>query len=248
MEPEVYQQLDQLENHHWWFCGRRQYLRSFIERTLFTNKVDQLEFCEIGAGTGGNLAMLCEFAKLDVVELNDSARKKIEDKKIPGVDKVLSGWLPENIPLSEKYDAVFALDVIEHIEDDAIALQSIKNLLKKDGWLITTVPAYQWLWSAHDEANHHKRRYTKKNYSKVLRQAGYSIEYSSYFNSVLFPLAIVDRLASRFKSSDTKSAEIKLPNPVINKVFNSIFNLESYLAGRVSLPFGLSIIVASRVL
>jgi len=245
MDQEVYEQFDELENQHWWFCGRREYLNKIIGRLSFSNK-ETLEFCEIGAGTGGNLPMLCQYATVDAIEMNDAARGKIENKKIAGVKSVQFGFLPNDIPLARKYDGVFSLDVIEHVDEDRHALANLSEYMTDDGWLVTTVPAYQWLWSAHDEANHHKRRYTKSAYTQLIEQAGYTIEYSSYFNTLLFPLAVLERLAARFGGKGPESAVVKLPHPVINKVFKAIFGLESFLAGKISLPFGLSIVVVAK--
>jgi len=246
MDQQVYEQFDELEEKHWWFLGRRRYLDKIIQQLEFSNN-DALEFCEIGAGTGGNLAMLCRYAAVDAVEMNDSAREKIELKNVVGVNSVQPGHLPNNIPLSKEYDAVFSLDVIEHVEEDAQALKSLGHFVKEDGWLITTVPAYQWLWSAHDEANHHKRRYTLKSYIRLLEESGYKVEYSSYFNTLLFPLAVIERLVSRaMNSGNAETATVKLPHVMINRIFTHLFGVESSWAGKISSPFGLSIVVVAK--
>ncbi|MFT7527999.1 MAG: SAM-dependent methyltransferase [Arenicella sp.] len=252
MEPHVYQEFNRLEDQHWWFRGRRNYLESLIRTTLGLAKTERgeptLEFCEVGSGTGGNLPMLSQFAIVDVVEMNDEAREIIIAKKLDGIRSIFSGFLPDNMTHHAQYDAVFSLDVIEHIDDDRAALLKLADYLKQDAWLITTVPAYQWLWSAHDDANHHKRRYTKTNYCELLRSAGYEIHYSSYFNTLLFPLAAISRLIGRVSSNSDQQvySGLSLPAKPINTFLQFLFRLESYWAARLSMPFGLSIVVVAK--
>ena len=247
MEQFVYDQFNELENKHWWFCGRRAYLRKIIHDS-FENKSSSLSFCEIGSGTGGNLSLLAEYSQVDSVEMNDQARKMIEEKSIKGVRNVYPGHLPDNMCHSDEYDGVFSLDVIEHIEDDAAALLEIKDYIKNDGLFISTVPAYQWLWSAHDVANFHHRRYTKTTYCELIDRAGYDIIYSSYFNTLLFPLAAISRLVEKLIKRDTDSdaAALTMPNKLINSILFKIFSIESWWAGKVSIPFGLSVVVVAK--
>lgn len=246
MESKVYQEFNELEGHHWWFKGRRKYLRRLIAHFV-SNLDDAAMLCEIGSGTGGNLAMLAEIGQVDAVEMNDAARAWIKQKNIPGVRSVSNGHLPEAIDLDGQYDAVFSLDVIEHVVDDHGALVRLKELLQPGGLLVTTVPAYQWLWSAHDEANHHQRRYTMSAYCALLRRAGFDIKYASYFNTLLFPLAAISRLAQGlFRNADSsKQAMLSVPSPLVNTLLLKIFSIESYIAGKLRLPFGLSIAVVA---
>jgi len=250
MEPHVYDQFNELEGTHWWFSARRSYLKAVIERLFPSSGVKQkLEFCEIGCGTGGNIKLLSEFGVVDAVEMNDEAREFVKNKNLDGLRHLSGGHLPDNINLKQKYDAVFALDVIEHVEDDANAVKALEEFITSEGYLITTVPAYQWMWSSHDVANHHKRRYTLSQYSSLLKQAGFKIKYKSYFNTLLFPLAVVDRLGSSKSKSNAAELEatiVKLPPKPINSIFKFIFNIERIWAGRVSMPFGLSIVVVAE--
>ena len=247
MKQYVYEELNRLENKHWWFCARRLYLEKIIG-DLFLSKQKDLSFCEIGSGTGGNLPLLTKFAQVDSVEMNDIARSLIKEKAVPNVRNVYPGYLPNNMCHVEEYDAVFSLDVIEHIENDHAALVRIKDYLKQDGLFITTVPAYQWLWSAHDDANHHFRRYTKKAYAESLKSAGYEVIYSSYFNTLLFPLAAISRLSENFlrKNKALENVTIKMPGKLSNKLLKNIFSVEKYWAGKFEIPFGLSIIIIAK--
>ena len=121
----------------------------------------------------------------------------IRSKSLPNLRHVTQGYLPDGIPLSETYSAVFALDVVEHVERDGDALATLASMLCPGGKLVLTVPAYQWLWSGHDVANHHFRRYDKSRITTLIRKTGLDIEFSSYFNTLLFPLKLAQHLKNK---------------------------------------------------
>ena len=101
MESHVYEQLNELENQHWWFKARRTYLGKIISGLFTKEKADRAhEFIEIGCGTGGNLPLLCQFADVDAIEMNDSARERVKSKNIEGLRHLNAGYLPDNINLS----------------------------------------------------------------------------------------------------------------------------------------------------
>lgn len=246
MESHVYEQFNELENQHWWFKARRAYLERLIGGIFPQGQANKsLEFCEIGCGTGGNLALLSKFAVVDAIEMNENARNAVQAKNIEGLRSVNAGYLPDNLSLKQEYDGVFALDVIEHVEADAAAVKAICRTVGDDGYFISTVPAYQWLWSPHDVANHHKRRYTLKQYTNLLEQSGFKIQYKSYFNTLLFGLAVVDRLLSKNAKKD-EPASLSLPSKPVNSILEFVFRLERLWAGKFSMPFGLSIVIVAQ--
>ena len=243
MERNVYHRLDQLEGEHWWFCARRQILKSVISRYVPCHT--RLRLLEAGCGTGGNLQMLSEFGSLDAFELDDEARHIARAKM--HVD-VKTGILPDGIPFAPgTYDVVAAFDVIEHVEQDVESLARLAGQLSPDGRLLMTVPALPWLWSSHDVTHHHFRRYTRRQLENVLRRAGLEPVGISYFNTLLFPAIAAVRLLKmvlRLKDGHDDA----MPSPFINFLLKKIFGLESHLVGRVSLPIGVSLLaVAKRV-
>ncbi|RBP51491.1 class I SAM-dependent methyltransferase [Arenicella xantha] len=245
MDEQVYKDMSVVEGEHWWFVARRQYLKRIIAKFVFRERVD-LELCEIGSGTGGNLPLLAEFGNVTAIEMEPYARQFIEQRGLDNVVKVAGGSLPDDIDLTAQYDGVFLLDVVEHIQDDLAALKAVQKFIRKDGVLVTTVPAYQWLWSAHDVANHHCRRYTLPDYRRLLENAGYQVQYASYFNSVLFPLAVVERVSSRLKGAiDNVDTGLSIPVGVINSTLKALFGLERLWAGILNIPFGLSMVVVA---
>ena len=139
------------------------------------------------------------------------------------------------------YDLVAVLDVVEHVEDDVAALKAIARVLKPGGKILITVPAHQWMWSAHDVVNHHKRRYSKGTLTEALKKAGLGWKKLRWFNSLLFPAAVAARMAGRLTGKD--DSDDSPPSRPLNAIFETVFRLERHLLGRVPMTPGLSIIV-----
>jgi SAM-dependent methyltransferase len=159
----------------------------------------------------------------------------------------MSAPLPELAGVRDhNYDLIGAFDVIEHIEDDHAAIVAIAAKLKHGGKFVMTVPAHSWMWSAHDVVNHHKRRYSKAGLKALVERSPLKLDRIGYFNSLLFPLAVADRLSSKMRGKD--NADVKLPAAPVNTTLERIFAAERHLVGRLPLPPGLSLFaVASAI-
>jgi len=236
MSPETYLEMAQLENTHWWFVARRTILRKVLQSLSLPTAPQVLE---IGCGTGGNLEMLREFGAVTAVEMDEFARKHAQ---IRSGCPVLSGYLPIQIPELPAHDLVCLLDVLEHIPDDLAALQSLHRLVKPGGHLVLTVPAYQWLWSPHDEAHHHHRRYSADKLRALAEQAGWRVQRVGYFNTWLFPLVVLHRTKQRLFSGRHSSSDMQLPLVWVNFLLRHIFSSEAFWLRRHTFPFGVSIL------
>jgi SAM-dependent methyltransferase len=235
MERVVYQQMAELDDRHWWYRARRRIIADLIRREAHLPSNAQI--LEIGCGTGHNLAMLSGFGHVDGLELDDEARA-ISEKRLGRT--IMSSPLPQLAGVADRhYDLVGAFDVIEHIEDDDAALASIATKLKPGARFMMTVPAHQWMWSAHDAVNHHKRRYSRRSLKALIEGSPMKLEKLGYFNSLLFPLAVAERATSRLRGKE--NADVKLPPAPINMALEKVFAAERYLAGRLPLPPGLSL-------
>jgi SAM-dependent methyltransferase len=236
MDRSVYDRMAELDATHWWYRGRRDILETLIERSVALPS--DARILEVGCGTGHNLTMLRRFGRVDATEIDGFARD-IASKRLGHA--VLDAALPElnGVP-DRSYDLVAILDVLEHVEEDRASLISMAAKLRPGGRILLTVPAHPWMWSAHDEVNHHKRRYTKKSFRGAVADAGLKLELLTYFNSLLFPVAAVKRLASRAagkKGSDDDS----LPPAALNRMLEGIFRAERYAIGRLPFPLGVSL-------
>ncbi len=235
MERVVYQQMAELDERHWWYRARRRIIADLIRREVRPGPDAQI--LELGCGTGHNLAMLAGFGHVDGLELDDEARQ-MSARRLGR--EIMSSPLPELKGVADRhYDLVGAFDVIEHIDDDSAALASIAAKLKPGGKFVMTVPAHQWMWTAHDVVNHHKRRYSKSSLKRLIDSSPLKLDKIGYFNSLLFPLAVAERAAS--KLCGREDADVKLPAAPLNSLLEAVFRSERYLVGRLPLPPGLSL-------
>ncbi len=186
--------------------------------------------------------MLLQHGQVEAVEPDDESRACAAERT--GV-AVSFGLLPDGLPYTpDSFDLVCAFDVVEHVDDDVGAIRGLAALVKPGGLLLTTVPAYQWLWSRHDELHHHKRRYTLPRYRGMIEDAGLTIGKATYFNTLLFPAALAQRQIKRWRRDD--SPDDAMPPKALNSLLQSIFALEAPVVAGGALPFGMSIVVAAR--
>lgn len=241
MDPDVYVRMAAYDDAHWWFVARRRILARVIARHVQPSA--ELRILEAGCGTGGNLPMLRKFGQVSAFEMDAGARHLA--RKRSGVE-VRDGRLPDRVPFTaESFDLVALLDVLEHVEDDVGGLAAAARMLAPGGRLLLTVPAYQFLWSQHDELHHHKRRYDRRNLLRTLKAAGLEPLHVSYFNTLLFPLVAGVRLSDKLLGA-RGAADDALPPGVLNRLLTTVFGLERYLVDRWPLPFGVSLLLVAR--
>jgi SAM-dependent methyltransferase len=240
MERAVFDRMAELDQDHWWFEARRRILKRLIERVVQPTK--KARILEVGCGTGHNLSMLKGFGRVEASELDRSARS-LANKRLPG--KVKSAKLPDlSMFARNSYDLIALLDVLEHVLDDLASLRAIHMRLKPGGALLLTVPANAWMWSAHDAAHHHFRRYSRNQLEELFLRAGLEVQLLSYFNTLLFPLVAAARAVGKITRKE--SADDKLPSAPVNALLNAIFGFEAGLIGRVPMPFGVSLVAIVR--
>ncbi len=241
MDPTAYESMSAVEDKHWWFVARRRIIASLIER--FARPPAGAKVLEAGCGTGGNLALLARYGKLDAFEYDPAARAKAAAKQVAEID---FGALPDQVARADgSYDLIALLDVLEHIEEDEASLQRLGGLLRDNGKLVLTVPAVPSLWSEHDVIHHHHRRYTRRSLEQCIAGAGLKVERIGYFNSLLFPVAWLQRQAQRL--TGRHAALDAIPGKLLNGALEKVFGLERHILGKVDMPIGLSLFaVVSR--
>ena len=236
MTPEAYIEMDNIESTHWWFCARRFILKNILKKLELPKDAKILE---IGCGTGGNLDMLGRFGEVSALEMDENAIS-IASNKTNYAYNIKSGYCPQELPFEKnEFDLICMFDVLEHIEADKKSLFELKKLLKEDGKMLITVPAYNWLFGSHDKFLHHKRRYSKTTLKTSIPDE-LEILNISYFNTFLFPIAAIVRLKEKLFKSDLISTTA-IPSSYLNKILKSIFASERYFLNYINLPFGLSL-------
>lgn len=239
MERAIYDRMALIDGEHWWFAGRRSVVAAMIERLKLPERARILE---VGCGTGSNLAMLQRYGRVDAIEPDAGARALASRR---GGIAVSGGFLPDEAEIEdEAYDLIVLLDVLEHIPDDRGTLALLTGKLKPGGRLMLTVPASPWMWSSHDVAHHHQRRYTAKTLRRVLGDGGFRLKHMSHFNTVLFPLIAAVRLLG--KLTGREGGDDAMPPAPVNTLLGGLFAAERHVAVRGGLPFGVSLIAVAE--
>jgi SAM-dependent methyltransferase len=179
-----------VDEQHWWYRGRRQIIRAELDQLRLPS---DSRILDAGCGSGRTLEELVDYGEVAGLELNPDAAEVARGRGF----EVEVGRLEELSWPSDNFDLITCLDVIEHVPDDRAALRELRRVSKPGGWLLATVPAYQALWSYHDVANHHHRRYERATLRAAVTDAGWRLERMTSFNTLLFGPAAVVRLAQR---------------------------------------------------
>jgi SAM-dependent methyltransferase len=233
--------LAELERDYWWHVGRREILRLALDATLGGSKTS-CRILDVGCGAGGNIELLSRYGSVAAMDDSPAALSFVRSAGHGAAIRGSVGTLPIR---SAALDVIALLDVLEHTDDDASVLRECQRALKPGALLLLTVPAYQWLWSGHDEALGHRRRYSEAVLVARLAEAGFRLRTFSYAVCFLFPLIAGYRVLERLLSRRQKASYVLVPHWV-NAIFVGLLRLEARLiGGGIRLPFGTSIIVAA---
>ena len=240
MELSEYAKLAAFENKYWWHVGRRSIVARQIAK-LHRERHD-LHILNVGSGTGGTVEVLAEHGKVLNIDQSGEAVRLMQESGYEALQMDGANTSLKN----EQFDLVAALDVLEHIEQDESALREWGRLLKPGGYLLLTVPAYQWLWSGHDVSLGHFRRYTASGLEERVRAAGFAVCKRSYAITFSFPLIVAFRVLQKLLRPEIqKSSYVGLP-AILNSLFIRLLRVESYLLEALNLPFGTSVLVIAR--
>jgi SAM-dependent methyltransferase len=242
MDEKLMQETLAVDEHHWWYRGRRRIIRAELERLALPAGVQVLD---AGCGSGRTLQDLVAYGQVSGIELHEEAARVARSR---GHGEVRIGRLEELPWADASFDLITCLDVIEHTPDDRMALAELHRVCRPGGWLLVTVPAYPALWSLHDEANHHYRRYSRAALRSAAVAAGWTVTRLSSFNSVLLAPAAAVRLAQRRSGAHNgDSNDLAIGPAWLNDVLEAPLALEArWLARGRTLPFGLSLVAVLR--
>lgn len=243
MNPDEYARMHQFEDWYWWFVARRQAALRFARD--FRPAGQSLRVLDAGCGTGGLMARLAQEPGAEVYGL-DLSRDALAFTRGRGQPRLVQGDVTALPFADDSFDLVTALDVVEHVEQDEQALAEIRRVLRPGGVLLMSVPAYPFLWSSHDAALHHRRRYTASGLLRRLRAAELTAAKLTYLLTFLFPLIALVRLADRFRRRRPPRTHLVPLPALINRLLIALQEVELSLARRLSLPFGVSLFCVAQ--
>lgn len=240
MDPAEYHTMAKQEANYWWHKGRRHIIETVCNKFISKQKIT---IADIGCGTGGNFELLRKYGNVDGLDISEAALEYCK-KRSAYRKRVLTS--AENVPINE-YDIITAFDVLEHLENDNSVLRAWASSLKPRGYILLTVPAYQWLFGPHDRSLHHKRRYTRQELELKARKAGFSPVYCSYFFFFTFPFLLLSRIYEKRKKTTGPVSTYKEIPLFLEKIFLLLSRLEGWLINKsATLPFGSSLIIIAQ--
>lgn len=236
----IYDIDSKVERFHWWFVGRRKLLNSILKSLNLKKNTITID---AGCGVGSNLKVISE-SGLNVIGIDNSLYALSIINKELNVP-LLCGDI-NMLPLrSNSVGIVIAMDILEHLENDSKVIKEIYRVLKRNGVLFLTVPAFNFLWGLQDKVSKHKRRYTKKEIISKLTKNGFKVSKSSYFNFFLFFPIFLGRCLIKILNFKIRS-ENEINYPIINFYLKVIFSLEPLILNYFSFPFGVSIFCVAK--
>lgn len=241
MERSAVEEMHRIEDRHWWFQGKRRVVLGTLDRLLASLPAGPI--LDLGCGTGRTLRELASRRPAFGLDADPACLGYCAERGSRGLGRTHG----ERLPLRDGALAlVTALDILEHLDDDLAAAREIHRVLRPGGALLASVPAYRLLWSPHDEVLHHRRRYTRREFTELLRRAGFEVERSFAFNYLLFPPILAVRLLRKLLPIGRGSTDFfLLPRP-LNAALRGLFELEWAIDRVLSVPVGVTWIAIAR--
>jgi 2-polyprenyl-3-methyl-5-hydroxy-6-metoxy-1,4-benzoquinol methylase len=249
MLDSTYDEVFEFEATHWWYVGRRAIIKKnmefIISKTMNAQGLQKRTILDFGCGTGFMTNILEQFGK---VKGFDSSPKSIELSRKRGIKNTFLCTDLKGFSQSEEpFDVVTLFDVLEHVQEEEELLNCLRKLTKTNGYILVTVPAYQWLWSGEDYVSQHLRRYTKTGLIKVLEKSNFKVERATYFNFWLLPFQIFTILSYRiFKKKKLKKSNIRIHSKLLNRILTFIFRSEAFFLRLFRFPAGGSILCIAK--
>jgi SAM-dependent methyltransferase len=238
MELTYAQQYRDLYENHWWWRAREHYVLDIISGFELPHQADILD---VGCGDGLFFEALSKFGKPFGVEPDEALLSNAKWR-----DNIYNVSFDENFQTDRQFDLILMLDVLEHLDMDSAALQKSVNLLKPNGKILATVPALMSAWTAHDDVNHHRRRYKRSEFEAIFRSAGLTVTFCRYyFVWTYFPKFILG-LKERVLGVSTSEVQTHIPPKRVNALITSLSYFEHRFFHRLPIPFGTSLIAVGE--
>jgi len=245
LQANEHEEMFRVEDFYWWFVGRRNLVEEIVAR--FQNSKGSgtpLKILDVGCGTGANLAMLAKYGEAIGVDSSQLAVDLCREHR--KLDARFARV--EQLPFPDAhFDIITAMDVLEHTDDDRQALKELRRVAKPDSLFISTVPAYNFLWSEHDEALQHRRRYVASTLRRRMTAAGFDVIRTSYFVTLLLlPILAVRIFQGLFRTQDEPKTSLQILPEWLNAIFAATLEFERALMHVFNLPVGVTVIAWAR--
>lgn len=238
MEKIIYLNMVEMERNHWWYKGRREIITNILKSYLRPN----MQILDAGCGAGGMMECLSKYGQVTGI---DVSKEMVEHCRNIGLSATCDSIL--KLPFQDHFfDLVLCLDVLEHLPDEMTALEELKRVIKPEGVLVLSVPAFSWLWSDHDNLNNHYRRYNAGELVEIIKKSNLSLKRSTYFNAFLLPLIWLVRKFGRRIFDYQQRTDFEMGSGMLNNLFYNILRLEQFVLSYLNLPVGVSQIVIAK--
>ncbi|MDD3877595.1 MAG: class I SAM-dependent methyltransferase [Bacteroidales bacterium] len=245
MELKQYTYMFEVEDNHWWYVGNHENFLKILQRHNLLR--DGVSVLDAGCGTGKWLEILKKTNNISETGI-DFQEEALRYARTRGDMNLQQGDVNLNLFPPSSFNLITSFDVICNREiDDNLVIKNFNSYLCKNGHLLLTVPAFQFLHSTHDEVVHTGKRYTRKQLRELLEKNDFEIIKISYVVCLLFPIALIKRIIDKIFLPEKKDHnEVKMPPNFVNKLFLSFMRLENIFLKHISLPFGLSVMVLAK--
>lgn len=247
MQHNYYKEYYELERNHWWFVAREKILSNYIHKLLHLEKFTHtnLNILNVGCGPGRSSEYLSKFGQVTSIEYDKFCCEFASEKT--GLE-IINGSITALPFENNTFDLVCAFDVIEHVEDDQLAVNELKRVTKNNALVLITVPAFMSLWSHHDVINHHFKRYKIKEVNQLFDSTSDGKKvFDTYFNTLLFlPICFFRKVSNLLKLGEKRKgsgSDFEAFKPgVLNTILYKIMCFESGIINKkIRFPFGVSI-------
>jgi len=233
MQSAQFELHARIEEKHWWFVARRSILARVIASVVPPCK--ETTIIDVGCGTGANLASLADAYRCVGIDTSADAIA-LARRRFPGVT-FIEGFAPRDLggAISDA-DLILLCDVLEHVRDDFALLSNLLSAARPGTRFLITVPADVNLWSAHDEAFGHYRRYDAARLAQLWQDLDVRPIFVSPFNARLCPLVRAVRTWNQWRgtSSGESGTDFQLPSPLVNRVLAATFAGEANRLARLA--------------